>query len=209
MAEEEDRLIQEAQEEFEEIERLRKLDEAERVMAEAEKYLNSQKEEKNFNEFKVRSFERKEMIVDVIVVDSSTSGEKGEEDEGESGSESEEEEAENEKEEVKSDNSCLGYISTLGVLFIALFSFFVFYPPKYNTDLLWLGFANNCCSIYHNVTRCILNVTCKSRLDLWIYSMNNTINYFNKCCYIYGSYDTWLFFAERYCDPFCLRPKLL
>ncbi len=217
MAEQEDRLIAEAQEEIEENERLRKLDEAEHLMAEAEAYLKGQKEEKDSNESenRDRSSERREMIVDVIVVSPSTSAEKEETESGERESGSEEEsgdeeenESESEEEKEESDNSCLGYFTIFGALFIGVFSFFIFYPPKYNADLLWAGFANNCCSIYHNITRCILNVTCKSRLDLWIYSMNNTVDYFNNCCYIYGSYSSWLFFADRYCDPFCLRPKL-
>ncbi len=217
MAEQEDTLIREAQEEIEEIERLRKLDEAEHLMAEAKAYLKGQKDEKDSNESenRDRSSERREMIVDVIVVSSSTSAEKesgGKEEETESGeseSDSEEEsEEESDEDDEKSDNSCLGYFTIFGALFIGVFSFFIFYPPKYNADILWIGFADNCCSIYHNVTRCILNVTCKSRLDLWIYAMNNTVDYFNNCCYIYGSYSSWLFFADRYCDPFCLRPKL-
>ena len=210
-----DRLIAEA-EELEEIEKLRKLDEAEHVMEEAEKYLQSAKNERSErNEFPTednviseefesekeeasspnRENERKVMVVDVIVIESTST-------------EEEEESDEESEEEKRSDNSCLAYITIMGALFIGFFSFFVFYPPKYNADNLWIAFADNCCSIFHNVTRCVLDITCKSKLDLWIYSMNNTVDYLRNCCYIYGPYDSWFFFAQRYCDPFCLRPKL-
>ena len=213
----EEQLITQAQEELEEIERLRKLDEAERVMTEAEKYLRNAQNEKNEfpeteleveSDIKNHQNERKEMIVDVIVVNSDS---EEEEEDLSASSESEEDlsaSSESEEEEERSDNSCLGYISMFAAMFIGVFSFFVFYPPKYNAESLWITFADNCCSVFYNATRCVLNITCKSQLDLWIYAMNNTVNYLNNCCYIYAPYDAWLLFAERYCDPFCLRPKL-
>ena len=122
---------------------------------------------------------------------------------------------ESDSSEEKSSEACKTWIPLLIATFLAfvvLFSLITFFPPSQNAETEWMRYANNCCNIHFGEMRCLLDLPCRHKLSRWI-DMNskysNETNHLNRCCYLYAPYDTSYFFSQYYCDPHCLKPRLI
>lgn len=144
----------------------------------------------------------------------------------ENNSESEEEESSEEEElsssseesdssEEKSSEACKTWIPLLIATFLAfgvLVLLITFFPPSQNAEMEWMRYANNCCNIHYGQMRCLLDLPCRHKLSRWIDTnskFSNETNHLNRCCYLYAPYDTSYFFSQYYCDPHCLKPRLI
>ena len=122
---------------------------------------------------------------------------------------------ESDSSEEKSSEACKTWIPLLIATFLAfgvLVSLITFFPPSQNAETEWMRYANNCCNIHFGQMRCLLDLPCRHKLSRWI-DMNskfsNETNHLNRCCYLYAPYDTSYFFSQYYCDPHCLKPRLI
>jgi hypothetical protein len=128
-----------------------------------------------------------------------------------SSSESSESE-ESDSSEEKSTEACSIWLPLLGftfLLFALLFCSITFFPSSRSSEGEWIKYCNHCCSTTYGQMRCLLDITCRDKLNRWIdlQPENATSNYLNRCCYLYAPYDTSYFFSQYYCDPFCLKPR--
>ena len=143
-----------------------------------------------------------------------------------SDSEEEEEESSDEEElsssseesdssEEKSSEACKTWLPLLIATFLAfgvLFSLITFYPLTTNSESEWINYANKCCGTHYGQMRCLLDLTCRSKLNRWIDlqpRLSNETNHLSRCCYLYAPYDQSYFFSQYYCDPHCLKPRLI
>jgi hypothetical protein len=111
------------------------------------------------------------------------------------------------EENLKVENNILVFISLLFCCCFGIFIFYLFLPIDFNSSKLWISFADKCCEMVYNVTRCKMTIPCVNKLELWIYSTNSTRDFYD-CCYWFGKYNEWRFHVIPYCDPFCLHPRI-
>lgn len=105
----------------------------------------------------------------------------------------------------KIENSIWEFLSLFSLFCFGCFVFYVFLPVKFHSsNKLWVVYADNCCNVMQNVTRCSFNHNCKKLLDHWIAFQNSTRDFYD-CCYWYCPYKKWQTYP--FCDPNCLRPK--
>ena len=141
-------------------------------------------------------------------------------DEEEDSSSEEEEELsssseESDSSEEKSSEACKIWLPLLiftFLTFIFVFALITFFPPSQNAEMEWMRYANNCCNIHYGQMRCLLDLPCRHKLNRWIDTnskFSNETDHLNRCCYLYAPYDTSYFFSQYYCDPRCLKPRLI
>ena len=122
---------------------------------------------------------------------------------------------ESDSSEEKSSEACKTWIPLLVATFLAfgvLFSLITFYPLTTNSESEWINYANKCCGTHYGQMRCLLDLTCRSKLNRWIDlqpRLSNETNHLSRCCYLYAPYDQSYFFSQYYCDPHCLKPRLI
>ena len=122
---------------------------------------------------------------------------------------------ESDSSEEKSSEACKTWIPLLIATFLAfgvLVALITFFPPSQNAETEWTRYANNCCNIHFGQMRCLLDLPCRHKLSRWIdmqSKFSNETNHLNRCCYLYAPYDTSYFFSQYYCDPHCLKPRLI
>ena len=122
---------------------------------------------------------------------------------------------ESDSSEEKSSEACKIWLPLLiftFLTFVFIFSMITFFPPSQNAETEWIRYANNCCNIHYGQMRCLLDLPCRHKLSRWIdmqSKFSNETNHLNRCCYLYAPYDTSYFFSQYYCDPHCLKPRLI
>ena len=122
---------------------------------------------------------------------------------------------EDDSSEEKSSEACKTWLPLLIATFLAfgvLFSLITFYPLTTNSESEWINYANKCCGTHYGQMRCLLDLTCRSKLNRWIDlqpRLSNETNHLTRCCYLYAPYDQSYFFSQYYCDPHCLKPRLI
>jgi hypothetical protein len=174
-----------------------------------ENKLLTQSEENDF--VKIETTEKEENLK-FEEEESSSDEEEQEESSSEEELSSSSESEESDSSEEKSTEACSIWLPLLGftfLLFALLFCSITFFPSSRSSEGEWIKYCNHCCSTTYGQMRCLLDITCRDKLNRWIdlQPENATSNYLNRCCYLYAPYDTSYFFSQYYCDPFCLKPR--